>query len=474
MKFTKLKSGLLISALTVSAVGAGAAQAQTNAYATAFTTAVTYQNVGTAAATINLDFYAENGAATVAAVALPSLPANAATSIFVGNVQNLNQGFTGSGVLSSDQPLVATLVQVPAAASSVKNRALSNGFSAGSPRVLFATVLKNQFGTSSKFSIQNTDSVNVNLSVKFFAVGSATPTATIDVANLPPNAAKYFDAGTLPQLTAGSFNGSVVVDVVKTGGTTAGSAVGSALELSTNGTSVSAFEGVPSGGTTVYMASALCNTFNANSAFAIQNTSTTTVANVVVNFSNGTSQPATIAPNGKASILGCASATSAPFNGAAKIVSNVPIIAIGKITGGGLSTAYVGSTTGSDRVAVPYVRWSNSRYDLAQRDRQRTNLTIQNIGTPLAAGAVVVNYYDNGGTLVGTHQLAAIATDAKVNSNPNFIGANGTEFGYYSNGTGGSAVVVGPAGSQLVVVGRVNSFPASGLVGEDTTGIAIQ
>jgi len=477
VKFTKLKAGMLIAALTASTfAGFGSAKAQTNAYSTPFTTAVTYQNVGTGSATINLTFYAENSSSTAASIALASLPANAATSIFVGNVSELSPGFTGSGVLSSDQPLVATLVQLPAAASSVKNRPLSNGFSAGSPKVLIATVLKNQFSTTSKFSVQNTDTTGVDLSVKFFAVGATTPTHTETVTNLPQNAAKYFDAGTIAALGA-SFNGSAVVDVVKTGTTTPGSAVGSVMELSTTGNNASAFEGVPSGSTTVYMASAICNFFNpvSNSAYAIQNTSTSTAANVVVNFSNGTTQTATIAPGGKASIFGCQNSSSTPFNGSAKITSNVPVIAIGKISGGGVSTAFVGSAAGADRVALPYVRWSETRYSTNQRDRQRTNLTIQNIGAPLAAGAVVVKYYDKAGTLVGSHSLGAIATDAKANSNAFNAGAAASEFGYYTDGTtGGSAIVEGPAGSQLVVVARVASFPATGLVGEDYSGVEIQ
>jgi hypothetical protein len=290
VKFAKLKAGLLASALTISTLGLGTASAQTNAYQTAFTTSITYQNVGSGTATINLDFYAENGATTVAAVPLAALAPNAATAIFVGNVNGLSAGFTGSGVLSSDQPLVATLVQIPAAASAVKNRPLSNGFSSGSAKVLIGTVLKNRFNTTSKFSIQNTDSGAIDLTVNFYAVGSTTPLHTATHPNLPANAAKYYDAGAIAQLGT-VFDGSVTVDIKKAGTQTPGSAVGSVMELNTTGTAASAFEGVAAGANTVYMASAICNTFNANSSYAVQNTGTA-ATNITVTYAAPDGAPA--------------------------------------------------------------------------------------------------------------------------------------------------------------------------------------
>jgi hypothetical protein len=487
VKFTKLKAGLLASALTISSLGLSSVHAQTTAFTTKFTTSITYQNVGTGAATINLDFYNENGSTTAAAISLGTLPQNAATALFVGSVSSLNAGFTGSGVLSSDQPLVATLVQLPESTSTTKNRPLSNGFSSGSGTVLIGTVLKNQFGSTSKFSVQNTDSGAVDLTVKFFRVGETTAAHTITTANLPANAAKYYDASTITELGA-SFNGSATVDVKKAGTQTAGSAVGSVLELGASGSNANlalAFEGVASGATKVYMASSLCNFFGGqNSAYAVQNTGAG-VAAVTVTYNSTTdavarSQTVNIPAGGKASLLGCGAGgpgapTWAAFSGSATITSDQPIIAIGKISGAGLTTGFVGATSGANRTALPYVRWSTTRFNTNQRDRQRTFITIQNVGTTAVSGATV-KYYDKDGVLAGTQTLASIPAGGKVNSDPSQIGAAGAEFGYYvgSNVTGGSAQVEAAAGSQLVVVARVVSSPATGQVGEDYSGIAVQ
>jgi len=378
-------------------------------------------------------------------------------------------------------------VQLPESTSGTKNRPLSNGFSSGSGTVLIGTVLKNQFGATSKFSIQNTDSGAVDLTVKFYRIGETTVAHTVTANGLPANAAKYFDAGAIAELGA-SFNGSATVEVRKAGTTTAGSAVGSVMELGVSGAnnwSALAFEGVAAGATKVYMASALCNTFNQNSAYAVQNTGTA-AANVTVTYNSTTdsgvtrTQTVTIPAGGKQSLLGCGAGgpgapTWAAFSGSATIESTQPIIAIGKINGAGLTTGFVGATSGAAKVALPYVRWSATRYDTNQRDRQRTFITIQNIGTAPVSN-VLVKYYDKDGNNVGTQTIPSIAAGGKQNSNPSNIGAPGAEFGYYvgSNVTGGSVLVEGPTGSQLIAVARVQGFPASGQVGEDFSGMPIQ
>jgi len=98
-----------------------------------------------------------------------------------------------------------------------------------------------------------------------------------------------------------------------------------------------------------------------------------------------------------------------------------------------------------------------------------------NLGTSLASGAVKVKYYDKTGKLVGTHSLPAFANGAKVESAANKIGSAGAEFGYYSDGTsGGSALIEGPAGSNLMAAVWAMSNPVKGtLVGEMYNAIPI-
>jgi hypothetical protein len=364
------------------------------------------------------------------------------------------------------------MVQIPSG-TVVKNRPLINGFSEGSNRVLIATVLKNKFNSSTQFSVQNVGTSAATFTLKYYNAENPSAAPIVQTTQaVPASAAKYYNGDNLPA----SFNGSVTIE-------STGPIVAAAMELSTNSIAVSGFEGVTGGAKTLYMPSALCNAFGGqNTAYAIQNTSTTGEdANVTVSFSNGKSTSAVIKGGAKASFVGCINQNGTNllpngFSGSATITSTgADIVGIGKVSGVGLSTAFVGATSGADTLALPYVRWTQTRFDANPGNRQRTFIAVQNVGPPIAAGQVKIEYRDKDGNLVGTHTIAAgVPTGGKVNSNPTNIGAPGDEFGYSGSQFGGSAIVVGPAGSKLVAVARVTSFLSAGQsAGEDYNGIAI-
>lgn len=444
------------------------------AYGTSFTTSVTYQNVGNASANnIIINFYPEiNG--TPITINRPPLAPGAGTSIYIGGLTEIASGFKGSAVIESDQPLVATLVQVPPASSPLKARPLSNGFSSGAPEVGIPTVLKNTFGVNSMVVIQNVDTVAADLTLDFVPVSGATINLSLN--NLPPGAAKYYDLGQLAQLGA-SFNGALKIKAFQAGTTNPGSIVATSMELGISSNAAYAFEGVGGAGSNkVYMPSALCkfSTAQQTTAYAVQNVSTTDVQVTVTYSSGNTEGPYTISAGGKRSFDSCA-VNSPGFLGSAVIeASGGNIVGIGKVYGGGLYTAFLGFNEGGSKVALPYIRYTQTGW--LNGTRQRSFIAIQNVGdVALSAGSVSVKYYDKNGTLVGTHVLGEIPSGGKVNSNPSMIGAAGDEFGYYPDGTyGGSAIVEGPTGSKLAVVVRVQTYVSSVEVpGEDYTGISV-
>ncbi len=441
--------------------------AYAQAYSTSFTTSITYQNVGTGAANIVVSLYADPNTTTPIQVSLPALAAGASSSLHIGSLSSVPSGFRGSAVMSSDQPLVATMVQLPQGASpGTRNRPLSNGFSGGGNTVLVATVLKNYYNTNTMFSVQNIGNAAANLTFRFYNTSAAEVYSFTQT--VQPGAAYYVDAGQLAGLGS-SFNGSAVVE-------SSGIIAGSVLELSTTGSGASSFEGVSSGAIKVYMPSALCNAFGANTSYAVQNTSLTDSATVTVTYSNNVVHTQSIGPGAKQSFVACAApGMPSGFNGSAIIESNgVPIVAIGKAYGSGLSTAFVGATGGASKIALPYVRWA-SNTNWANGTQQRVFLTIQNVGTTdLPAGAVTVRYIDKYGNQVGTtHSLPSIPAGGKVNSNPTNAGLS--EFGVYPDGSfGGGAIVEGPAGSQLAVVARVSTQISPGVfASEDYSGIPV-
>lgn len=464
----KLLCALVVVMMVVAVFGASPVKAA--AYGTSFTTSITYQNVGASTATVSLEFYAE-ASGTPIVISRPDLAPMAGTSIFVGSLGDLTPGFKGSAVMVSNQPLVATLVQIPAPASGVKVRPLSNGFTGGASYVLVPTALRNAFNANTIISVQNVDSVPADFQLVFVPVSGSN--IVVDTLDVPAYATKYYDLAQMPEFT-GSFNGSVQVFAFKAATTDPGVAVASAMELRTNATGASAFEATNDFATTVYMPSALCK-FNSvqTSSYAVQNTTDADVT-VSVNYDSGVVDgPYTLAPGAKQSFNACDGGNAAGYIGSAVINASGEVVAMGKVFGGGLSTAFLGFTGGVSKVALPYVRWTTSHW--FDGTRQRAFIAIQNVGTDLAAGAVTVKYYDKDGVLVGTDTLGAIPAGAKVNSNAGNIGEAGAEFGYYTDGSfGGSAVVEGPAGSALAVIVRIQTRDGSQSVAEDYSGIQIQ
>lgn len=446
--------------------------AQAAAYGTQFITSVTYQNVGTGSATITFTFFAA-GSSTPITITRPDLAPLAASSLFVGDF--ISGSFSGSAILTSNQPIIATLVQVPQGGV-VKSRPLSNGWTGGNASVRIPTVLKGLANTNSIVYIQNVDSVGADLTVQFIPTSGTTITDTIT--NLPSGSAKVYDMGAISSIAGTpvpTFNGSLVVTSKKTGTTTNGLVVATSLEASTlNNYSAYAFDGFMSSGTKVYMPSAFCNFTNsavsgATTFYAVQNVSDTT-ANVTVTYSNGNSHPAVdILPGKKASFDSCA-VNTAGFLGAATITATGgQVVAIGKVVSATLFTAYEGVVTGSYKVSVPYVRYTTSNW--LNGTRQRTNIAIQNVGgASIDAGALSVKFYDAAGTLRGTIiNPSAIAIGGKWSVNASSIDP---EFGYGSP-TGGAAIVEGPGGSALAVIARVETYISPTTVGEDYNGIPI-
>jgi len=394
----KLAGVGLAAALAATALPGASAKAA--AYGANFQVSITYQNVGTAGTSTQFDFYPE-GNGTPITFGGPTLAKEASGSLLVGNVSGVNAGFKGSAVLSANQPVVATIVQLAdAAQTGITNRLLSNGFTPAdaAPRQLVPTVLKNVFGATTYFSVQNVESFPINLKVDFYRVGERVPAHTATFSNLPANAAKYFDAGQINELTS-QFNGSAVVTASPAQGTQTARTVVTVNELHTAANSVpnggKSFEGTAKPSATIFMASALCAAFPSakfpqgqNTNYAVQNTSTTEDVEFQVEFKDRAgnsymSQTYQVVPNGKVGVKTC-DTLPASLSGSATIrvtKGSGTLVAIGKVDGNGNTTAFLGQNVGATRLAAPYVRWARDQYYNAGQ-RYRSNIAVQNVGQP--------------------------------------------------------------------------------------------
>ena len=468
MKY-KLLSLIIIFMTLFASLGANYTIVNAYAYETDFVTTVHYQNIGTGTAQISLTIYDQSGATEFNGV-VSELAPNASTSLYIGTLGGLASDFSGSAVLSSNQPLASTVAQI--GSGDVVNQPLSNGFSIGSSSVLIPTVLKNMFRFTSVFSVQNVDSVAADLTFTFVPV---TGSAIIhNVNDLAAYASYYVDMGTFSGISADTFNGSVKIESVRADTTTPGSIVATSMELQIDAYNAYAFNGASSTGTKIYMPSALCKygpNNESTSAYAVQNTTDGNV-DVTVTYSNGNVDgPYTLESYAKRSFDGCQAGNEVGFLGSATVTATGGNIhAVGKVYGGGVYPAYLGFIDGSAEIALPFARWTEDNW--FDGTGQRSYIAVQNIGTTdIDAGDVTVKYYDKNGTLVGTHSLGAIPVGGKQNSHPQYVGA--TEFGTYSDGSqGGGAIVEGPSGSKLAVIVRIQKYLGDGnLSGEDYEGI---
>jgi hypothetical protein len=496
----------LILALVMSAFGT-IQPAQAAARNLTWAVSITYQNVGSADSSIQIDFYPEANATPITFYPLGAtgkLKAGAGTSLFIGNVTGIGSNFQGSAVMSSEQPIVATVVQFHenAPGETVRMRLLSNGFTQndGSNQFLIATALANTFSRTNVISIQNTEQSSVNATIQFYntdgvAAGSKTYT-------IPAGAAQYVEMDKTADtgLSTTFFNGSAIVTAVLTGTTTPAKIVAAQTEYYTNADIASAFEGLPLSrtGKTLYMATGLCSFFGLDTFYAIQNSSLTTQTNITVEYFKAdgtkvaTDGPYTIKAGMKKSVNTCkpSSGTNMTgFTGAAKVTSTATnIAAIGRAQNSLVGprsdtalvfTAFLGEAGGYSKLALPFVRYANDTNFLAASNlggKQRAFIAIQNLSA--SAAKINVKYYDKDGNLVATH-LLTIQPNAKGNSNASLAGALGKsgmnpgEFGYYTDGKFGGAVIIeahpdNPT-AKFIAVARVQHPQA----GEDYNAVPV-
>ena len=468
---SKLITMFVVVTLLLS-VFVGSASAQ--AYAAHFTTSITYVNVGSeTTTTLDLLFYASPDDTAPTMYTLDNLEPNAAGSLFVGSLGDdvVPAGFEGDAIMQSDQPMLVTLVQIPQNAGNVKNRALSNGFSAGAPQALIATVLKDTYNTSTIFSIQNADSEMNSVLITFYDT-AATEVYSM-TQDIEAGAPFYVDAGMLAGLGV-SFNGSTVVQAMRADESD-GSIVSSAMELEITTIGLKAFEGVAAGGMKFYMPSALCKAFGgSDTSYAVQNTSLTDDTDVLVtytdNFGDVYTDTATIGPGAKASFVACNVMPVGTYGAAVIDADPEPVVAIGKAYGLGITTAFNGVDMGYAMIGLPYVRWATDA-NWAAGLGQRTNITIQNVGADLVEGdEVLIEYVGPDGTVEGQHLFTVgsegLPNGAKFNSNAEMAGLD--EFGFYGSVYGGAAIITGPEGSELAAVARVSTQTSANVfVSED-------
>lgn len=417
---------ILMTVSVLLAIMIPSAHAQ-SAVTVAWDSSITYYTPDANGGTMQVTYYAEDGASYSADPI--TLSGNKAGSLYIGSVGSLPSSFGGSAVLSADVPIVATSVQFAAGTEAGNyGRALYSGFDPTTAATPFyvPTVLHNQFNTTSRVSVQNVESFDVTATLTFKEPGE---TDIVHVVDIPAQSAFIFMPDDIPGMRD-PFNGSLVVQAHQQGDTaTDGRLVAVSQEAHVSGRAAYAFEGVAGGSTKVYMASMLCN-YRAEdqvSYYAIQNASTTgTATDVQITYYDtagnevGSDQKLGLGAGEKWSANPCAAGVSDGLSGSAVIESTggdpQPLIAIGKVAASnGMVTSFLGEPSGNTKVAAPYIRWSSD-----PTAEFSAYIAVMNTGNSDATN-IVARYYDGNGDLAGTDEIATAS-----NPLPTLIKANTT------------------------------------------------
>jgi hypothetical protein len=294
-------------------------------------------------------------------------------------------GFSGSIVISSDQPIAGTVTLAndlsgPSYASDAYSAVSAPATTTYLPIVLRMGIW------STRITVQNTGATNTNVTIHY--IGSGAPTDT-SISNLPPNMMAMVDLSDMGSL---NFNGSATV--------TSTNAVATVVEeYKTTGGVLITYNGVPSSDkdTIIYMPGFIAQGTWATD-FTIANGDDSNSADITVTFAGATNTlSGNIPAGGSAYINGYAgvypsgwtgTVPTSGYYGAATVTSNRGIIVVYNIanSGGGpgnLQAGYVGFPAGkaSQDVVVPLIEnhystgWVTT-YSVQSVDGTPANLTL--------------------------------------------------------------------------------------------------
>lgn len=215
------------------------------------------------------------------------------------------------------------------------------------------------------FQIVNLSSTEANATITFYAEGGTTA-ATFNT-TIPANGNRTFSnlATDIADLPDGFAGGAVVssdqevaalVNVIRDGDFGVGAS----------------YSGVSEGATTVTLPLLFRDFFGFNTAYNVQNVSTS-VANVTINYSNGATESAAIQPGASARFDQTNNADiPTDFSGSATITSDQPVAAA-VVQNGSTVLSYNGFTSTSTAPVLPLINANNFEFF--------TGISMQNSGT---------------------------------------------------------------------------------------------
>jgi len=295
----RIASGALMLALAAGTAITGStpaqAQGQNNTSAPgSWQSSINLQNTAGTAAQVQIDFVDANGAVIKKYPedgSSVTVGANGSLALFVpAAVASLPAG-QYSAVVNSDQPVKATINLASTNSTSGPWTAFGYegiGAAQSGTSLYFPGLYKGYYGFSSEMVVQNAGTANTTLTAKFYNRAGAQIGGDVALGTLAANASKTFPTAALAQLPSGNAEGVFGAVVTSTQ-----PAVGIANIWRPNGT---ASYNASTGGSANLFAPALYkNYYGFGSALTLQ--AVGGAATGTITYSNGTTQPFTLAAN---------------------------------------------------------------------------------------------------------------------------------------------------------------------------------
>lgn len=165
------------------------------------TTSILVYNLDYAGLTANIEiaYYDQDG--VLVATDMGTIPPGGSASYYQGDNAGLPDGFRGSAVISSDQPVVALVGQ------QALDSSYYEGFSEGVYDAVLPLVQKAYYGCDTEIAIQNTGVVSVDVNVAYVGEAEGTPVEEWEyVYGLQPNASVLLEQAVnadLPEMFLG-------------------------------------------------------------------------------------------------------------------------------------------------------------------------------------------------------------------------------------------------------------------------------
>jgi hypothetical protein len=244
-----------------------------------FTSNIVVQNAGSAAANVTISY--KNAAGATVATEQRSVAANASVTVDQGATGGLADGYVGSAVVTSDQPVAAIFL-----ISAAGQLSSARGFKAGSPIVYLPVIYNQYFNYNTNVLVQNVGAAPTTVKIEYFNAGNGSK---IGEETSTPIAAGssftffQFDTGRGNAVMRPGTNGAAVVRSLD-----GGSVVAVANVQETRQNYLEAYNGFPAASATtkVGCASILKNYFNYNTSLTVQNADTV-ATNLTIAFIDG-------------------------------------------------------------------------------------------------------------------------------------------------------------------------------------------